>query len=162
MAEAIAEAGATAVIVHSIGGPRNFIHGPTYEDVVDDVRTFLAQQCLHAIERGVPAERIIIDPGHDLNKNTYHSLEITERLCEITALGYPTFVAVSNKDFIGETLDVPREKRLEGTIAANVFCIMHGARMIRVHDVNAGVRTARMTEALLGFREPINPKHNLP
>lgn len=161
MAEAIAEAGASVVIVHSIGGPRKLISQPTYSDVVHDVRSFLVRQTDHAIKSGIPVDRIIIDPGHDLNKNTFQSLELTERLREITALGYPTFVAVSNKDFIGETLDLPQAERLEGTIAANVFCIMHGARMIRVHDVEAGRRAATMTEAMLGLRGPLRARHNL-
>ena len=75
---------------------------------------FLAEKVELAISLGVPAEKIIIDPGHDLNKNTLHTLEITRRFNEIAALGFPALAAVSNKDFIGETLDQSKNERLEG------------------------------------------------
>ena len=84
---------------------------------------------------GIPLERLIVDPGHDLNKNTWHSLELTRRLKEIVAIGLPTLVAVSNKDRIGETLDRGKSERLEGSLAAAVICIMKGNRIVRMHDV---------------------------
>ena len=114
-----------------------------------------------ALAHGMAADRLVIDPGHDLNKNTRHSLELTRRLGEITALGLPTLVAVSNKDFIGETLDRDRDRRVEGTLAAAVYCILQGARIVRVHNVAAAVDAVRMTEAILGFREPAYLRHNL-
>jgi len=110
---------------------------------------------------GVRPEQIIIDPGHDLNKNTRHTLELTRRLDEIAAIGYPLLVAVSNKDFIGETLDAAQPDRLPGTLAAVVFCILHGARIVRVHDVAATVDAVRMTEAILGWRPPAYTRHNV-
>ena len=110
---------------------------------------------------GVPLERLIVDPGHDLNKNTCHSLELTRRLDEIVAIGLPTLVAVSNKDFIGETLDRERDERLNGSLAAAVICIMKGARIVRMHDVAAAVAAVRMTEAVLGFRQPAYLRHNM-
>ncbi|MGV9308523.1 dihydropteroate synthase [Nonomuraea sp. NPDC003727] len=161
MAEVIAEAGATVVIAHSLGGPHKLVFRPSYSDVVTEVADFLRQRALYALNAGISADKIIIDPGHDLNKNTHHSLELTRRLKEITEIGYPTLVAVSNKDFIGETLDVPQNERLAGTIATNTICICLGARIIRVHDVRAAVGAARMTEAMLGFRGPERPIHNL-
>jgi dihydropteroate synthase len=103
------------------------------------------------LKRGVPAERIISDPGHDLNKNTYHSLELTRRLKEITGLGYPTLVDVSNNDFIGETLDAPADQRGEGILAAIVVCILQGARIVRVADVRTAVAATQTTEAILGW-----------
>jgi len=109
----------------------------------------------------VPEERIILDPGHDLNKNTLHSLELTRRLSEIADLGFPTLAAVSNKDFIGETLDAPRTERLEGSLAAAVISVMNGARIVRMHDVRASVAAMRMTEAVLGLRAPAYLKHNM-
>ena len=78
---------------------------PPYGDVTAEVAAFLRQRVELALSRGVRPEQIIVDPGHDLNKNTYHSLELTRRLDEIAAIGYPMLAAVSNKDFIGETLD---------------------------------------------------------
>ncbi|MFC4011908.1 dihydropteroate synthase [Nonomuraea purpurea] len=161
MAEVAAASGACVVVTHSIGGPGRRVFRPGYTDVVAEVAGFLRERVAYALEAGIAPDRIIIDPGHDLNKNTYHSLELTRRLEEITSIGYPTLVALSNKDFIGETLDRPQGERAEGTIAANVFSILKGARILRVHDVAATVASVRMTEAMLGWRGPLSPRHNL-
>ncbi|MBG6214583.1 dihydropteroate synthase [Cryobacterium sp. CAN_C3] len=161
MADVVADSDATLVITHSLAAPRMPYPSPRYDDVVAEVRGFLLARVDRAIGRGVPRERIIIDPGHDLNKNTRHSLEITRRLGEITGLGLPTLVAVSNKDFVGESLDRPRGERVEGSLAAAVVCILQGARIVRMHNVRAAVDAVRMTEAVLGFREPAYERHNL-
>lgn len=161
LAEVAARTGATVVVTHSLGGPGRRVMRPHYADIVPDVTAYLRERVRAALAAGIAADRIIIDPGHDLNKNTYHSLELMRRLEEITAIGYPTLVALSNKDFIGETLDRPQGERTEGTIAANVMAILRGARIVRVHDVPATVAAVRMTEAMLGWRAPAAPKHNL-
>jgi len=161
LAEVVADSPATLVITHSLAAPRTPYPRPGYADVAAEVAAFLLQKVELATDRGVPPERIIVDPGHDLNKNTYHSLELTRRLTAITGLGHPTLVAVSNKDFIGETLDLPRTERLPGTLAAVVICIMLGARIVRVHDVAAAVAATRLTEAVLGLRPPATAHHNL-
>jgi dihydropteroate synthase len=161
IAEVAAKGEVTVIVTHSLGGPGREVSRPTYGDVVTEVADFLRERVSFALEAGIPADRIIIDPGHDLNKNTFHSLELTRRLDEIASIGYPTLVALSNKDFIGETLDRPQNDRREGTIAANVIAVMRGARILRVHDVPAAVAAVRMTEAVLGWREPIAPRHNL-
>jgi len=161
MAEVVAGSAASLTIVHSLAAPRTAFPRPFYNDVTAEVADFLRQRVELAVDIGVPPERIIIDPGHDLNKNTYHTLELTRRLNEITAIGYPTLVAVSNKDFIGETLDLAQNQRLEGTLAAAVFCIVQGARIVRMHDVRAAVSAVRLTEAILGFRAPATARHNL-
>ncbi|TFC37629.1 MULTISPECIES: dihydropteroate synthase [unclassified Cryobacterium] len=161
MADVVADSDATLVITHSLAPPRTPWPGPTYGDVVHEVAAFLDERVELARSRGVPASRIIVDPGHDLNKNTYHSLELTRRLGEITALGYPTLVAVSNKDFIGETLNRERGDRIAGSLAAAVYSILQGARIVRMHNVVAAVDAVRMTEAILGFREPAYVRHNL-
>jgi len=161
MASLVASTDAYLVITHSLAAPRTPLPRPTYRDVVKEVADFLQRRAELAIERGMPAERIIIDPGHDLNKNTYHSLELTRRLNEITALPYPVLVAVSNKDFIGETLDRQQHDRLEGTLATVVVCVLRGARIVRVHDVRAAVAAVRMTEAIMGSRPPAYTRHNM-
>src|SRR6266511_2522456 len=107
LAEAAAAAGATLVLTHTGGPPRTRPHRPAYADVVAEVAAFLASRAAVARHRGVPMDRLIVDPGHDFHKNTFHSLELTRRLGELRALGYPLMVALSNKDFIGETLDLP-------------------------------------------------------
>lgn len=161
MADVVADSDATLVITHSLAAPRMPYPAPHYDDVVTEVSTFLLTRVERAVARGVPREKIIIDPGHDLNKTTRHSLELTRRLGEITGLGLPTLAAVSNKDFIGESLDRPRGERVEGSLAAAVFCILQGARIVRMHNVRAAVDAVRMTEAILGFREPAYERHNL-
>lgn len=162
LADRVAATEATLVITHSLASPpRTPVMRPAYDDVAGEVAAFLSSRVEVALGRGVPADRIVIDPGHDLNKNTWHSLELTRRLNEITRLGYPTLAAVSNKDFIGETLDAPQNQRLEGTIAALVVCILQGARIVRVHDVRAAVSATRITEAILGWRPPAVARHNL-
>jgi dihydropteroate synthase len=161
MAAVLAASAATLVLAHSLGPPRSEPACPCYDDVTAEVVAFLRDRVARAVAAGVPLERLIVDPGHDLNKNTYHSLELTRRLEEIVAIGLPTLVAVSNKDFIGETLDREQGKRLEGSLAAAVICIMKGARIVRMHDVAATVAATRMTEAVLGFRAPAYARHNM-
>lgn len=161
LAGVVAASRATLVLTHSLWPPRSEPPKPEYDDVVDAVVRFLVERIELATAAGIPTDRLIVDPGHDLNKNTFHTLELTRRLEEVVALGLPTLVAISNKDFIGETLDRAKAERLEGTLATAVFCIMKGARIVRMHDVPAAIAAVRMTEALLGFREPAYAKHNL-
>jgi len=124
------------------------------------VRRFLEERVERAIAAGVPRTSIIVDPGHDLDKNTLHSLELTRRLDEIADIGLPLLVAVSNKDFIGESIDREQGRRLSGSLAAMVSCIERGARIVRMHDVEQAVDAARMAEAILGLREPVRLEHN--
>ena len=161
MAATVAGTDATLVLTHSLSPPRAEPVKPEYVDVVHDVIVFLRDRIERANAAGIPDERIIVDPGHDLNKNTFHTLELTRRLHEIVALGYPTLAAVSNKDFIGEMIDRKQGERLEGSIAAAVFCIMKGARIIRMHDVPASVAAVRMVEGILGWRAPAWTLHNM-
>lgn len=161
LARVVADSEATLVLTHSLAAPRTFYPRPTYDDVAGEIAAFLLERVERANAAGVPEERIIVDPGHDLNKNTLQSLELTRRLREIADLGYPTLAAVSNKDFIGETLDAPRAERRDGSIAAAVVAIVNGARIIRMHDVPGSVAAARMTEAILGLRAPAYLKHNM-
>jgi dihydropteroate synthase len=161
MAAVIADSLAHVVITHSLAEPRSVYARPTYDDVVAEVIGFLVQQVDVALAAGIPENRIIVDPGHDLNKNTLHSLELTRRFSEIAALGYPALAAVSNKDFVGETLDRDRGDRVAGSLAAAVVAIVNGARILRMHNVREAVDAARMTEAILGFRQPVYLRHNM-
>jgi dihydropteroate synthase len=161
VADVVAEHGGTLIVCHSKAAPRAALPSPRYEDVVAEVRDVLLARVDAALSRGVPAERIVIDPGHDLNKNTLHSLELTRRLDELAGLGYPLLAAVSNKDFIQETLGRTKDDVLAGTTATHVFCVLQGARILRVHDVAAAVAAVRMTEAILGWRPPVRLQHNV-
>lgn len=161
MAEAVAQTGATVVIAHALAAPHTHHRRPQYADVVADVARFLRDRVATAERYGIRPDQIVIDPGHDLNKNTLHTLELTRRLHEITAIGLPTLVALSNKDFIGETLNRERSDRVIGSVVTAGLCIAQGARIVRVHNVRESVDAVRMTEAVLGFREPAYLRHNM-
>ena len=159
MAGTVAAAGATLVITHSRARPGEMLARPAYRDVVAEVAEFLAERAAYAQSQGVAHDRIVVDPGHDLNKNTDHSLELTRRLGELATLGYPLLASVSNKDFLQETLDRPARDVVEGTIAAVVLCVVGGARIVRVHDVAAVAAAVRVVEAVQGWREPVRARH---
>jgi dihydropteroate synthase len=161
LAEVAAATGAALVITHSKAAPRAMLPRPAYADVVAEVRGFLADRAAAAIGHGVRPEQIVVDPGHDLNKNTYHSLELTRRLAELSDLGFPLLASVSNKDFIGETLGRPNTELRDGTLAAVVVCVLAGARIVRVHDVASTVPAVQLVEAVLGWRPPRAARHNL-
>lgn len=158
----VAESEATLILTHSLARPpRSEPPSPQYGDVVAEVAEFLRGLVARAEAAGIPPERLVVDPGHDLNKNTLHTLELTRRLDEIVAIGLPTLAAVSNKDFVGEAIDREQGRRLEGSLAAAVVCIMKGARILRMHDIPQTVDVVRMTEVILGMREPARLEHNL-
>jgi dihydropteroate synthase len=144
-----------------MAAPGAQLTSPHYDDVVAEVAAYLLDRAGTAVAAGVAKDRIVIDPGHDLNKNTLHSLELTRRLGELAVLGYPLLASVSNKDFVQETLDLPRDDVTEGTLAAVVLCVPAGARILRVHDVRAVRRAVTMTEAVLGWRPPAVLRHNV-
>lgn len=147
---------AVLVVMHAGGPPRTRPFRPTY---LPDVTTVVVDTCrrlaAEAQRRGVPAARIVVDPGHDFGKNTQQSLEVTRRLGELAALGYPVLVALSNKDFLGEVLGgVGVDQRLEASLAAAVASVVLGARLVRVHATHETVRAVRTVEAILGWRRP--------
>lgn len=156
IADVVAARPLTALVVmHAGGPPRTRPFRPTYlPDVTTVVAARLAGLVAEARRRGVPAERLVIDPGHDFGKNTAHSLELTRRLPQLCELGYPVLVALSNKDFLGEVLGVPADQRTEASLAAAVAAVSLGARIVRVHDTQATVRAVRTLEAILGWRAP--------
>lgn len=142
MAEVVAEANGFVALMHMQGSPKTMQENPTYDDVVEDVRTFLAERIDAAIDAGISSERILIDPGIGFGKHLSHNLELLRRLDRLVELGPPVLVGLSRKSFLGRLLDLPSTDRLEGTIAANAVAIAHGAEVIRVHDVAEGRRTA--------------------
>lgn len=161
LAAVVAETGAHVIITHSLAEPRTVLGRPAYTDVVTEVADFLVRQVELAVMLGISEDRILVDPGHDLNKNTLHSLDITRRFAEIAGLGYPTLAAVSNKDFIGETLNLPKPERVEGSIAAAVMCALGGARILRMHNVAAARSAINVVEAAMGWRQPAYLRHNM-
>ncbi|WP_051107931.1 dihydropteroate synthase [Actinomadura atramentaria] len=130
--------------------PRMRPHRAAFDDVVADVLDRVLGEAERALALGVPRDGIVIDPAHDFGKNTRHSLEITRRLGELAATGWPVLVAVSNKDFIGETLDRPVGERAAGTTAVLALSAWLGASVFRVHDAAAARRALDAVEALAG------------
>lgn len=143
------------IAVHHGGEPRT---RPFRRGYWPDVTTAVVRHCREltdrAIDRGVDRRRLVVDPGHDLQKTTYHSLELSRRLPELASLGFPVLVALSNKDFVGEVLDVALHERIDGSLAAAVFSILRGANIVRVHEVERTLHAVRTVEALLGWRGP--------
>jgi dihydropteroate synthase len=132
-----------------------------YDDVVADVIRTTTGLAERAVAAGVRPDGIVIDPTHDFGKNSLHSLELTRRLDELTATGWPVLVAVSNKDFIGEALDLPPGQRGEGTLAALSISAWLGARIFRVHDVLASRRALDLVAVLRGTVEPAGVRRSL-
>ena len=136
LVEVAAQAGIGIVCSHAGRlPPRTRPYRVSYDDVVSDVLNVTLSLASRAVAVGVEPDRILIDPAHDFGKNTWHSLETTRRLGELVATGWPVLVSVSNKDFIGETLDVPVDDRLAGTLATTAVCAWLGARVFRAHHV---------------------------
>lgn len=141
--------------------PRTRPYRVHFDDIVADVireTTLLAEK---AVRAGVPEERIFIDPTHDFGKNTFHGLELLRRIEEIVATGWPVLMALSNKDFIGETVDRPVDKRVAGTLAATAWAAARGCAAFRVHEVADTRDVLHMTAAIAGDIAPLNTVRGL-
>jgi dihydropteroate synthase len=155
LVDVAAEHGAALVCTHTGGlPPRTPPHRVAYADVMADVVRDTVGYARRAVAAGVDPRSVLVDPAHDFGKNTFHSLEVTRRLEELTVTGWPVLVSLSNKDFVGETLGLPVGERLAGTLAATAVCAMAGARVFRVHDVTAARQVVDMVAAILGRRAP--------
>jgi len=155
LVEVAAEFGAGLICSHAGGlRPRTRPFRVAYDDVVADVIDTTVALAGRAVDAGVDQTRILLDPAHDFGKNTWHSLEITRRLAELAATGWPVLVSVSNKDFVGETLDVPVDDRLAGTLASTAVCAWLGARVFRAHHVRETRHVLSMVSAVRGDIPP--------
>lgn len=150
----VAERGVPVVLMHMLGEPRTMQEDPTYRDVVGEIYAFLAERARAAMDAGVKPARILVDPGIGFGKTRDHNLTLMRRLRELTCLGHGVLVGTSRKSFIGTTLDLPVEERLEGTAATVALTVSNGAAVVRVHDVRAMRRVASMVEAVLRPGEP--------
>jgi dihydropteroate synthase len=148
MAGVVARHRAGLVLMHMAGTPATMQADPRYEDVAREVRDHLAARLEAAVAAGVPRECVALDPGIGFGKTVRHNLELLARLEELAALGRPVLVGASRKSFLGKTLDLPVDQRLEGGLAAGAVAVFLGARVVRTHDVAATVRAVRLAAAL--------------
>lgn len=153
MASVVARSGASVVLMHMQGNPRDMQTRPSYGNVVREVAEFLGERVEFAEKKGISSERIILDPGIGFGKTPAHNLEILANLEVFGKLGYPVMVGPSRKSFIGKILDLPVKERLEGTAAAVAASVLGGASLIRVHDVRAMGRVIRVSEEIRKYRE---------
>ena len=149
LAALCAERRCELVLMHMLGDPRTMQENPVYEDVVDDVKAFLAERIEFAVSQGVAEERIWIDPGIGFGKTVEHNLELHRRLRELGELGRPIAFGSSRKNFIGRLTGADVEHRLGGTIASNVIAYANGASMLRVHDVAPMRQALTVADAIL-------------
>ena len=148
----VAAEGVPVILMHMQGKPQTMQSEPRYNDVVREVRDFLAAQLYEAMDAGIAAERIILDPGIGFGKTLEHNLQLLRGLPALAALGQPLLVGASRKAFIGKILDLDPDHRLEGSLAAAVAAVLGGANLLRVHDVAETCRAARMADAIrFGF-----------
>jgi dihydropteroate synthase len=155
LAEVAADHGAALVCTHTGGlAPRTPPHRMAYDDVVRSAIDESVALAERAVSLGVDRRSVLIDPAHDFGKNTWQSLELTRRLDEMTATGWPVLVSLSNKDFVGETLGLPVGERLVGTLAATAVSAWHGARVHRVHHVREARQVLDMVSSIRGTRPP--------
>jgi dihydropteroate synthase len=150
-----ADLGAGIVCSHTGGArPRTRPHRVRYTDIVAEVTGTVVRAAEQAAAAGVRKDAILIDPTHDFGKNTYHGLELLRAVDVLVKTGWPVLMALSNKDFIGETLGVGLSERLEGTLAATAWSAAAGARVFRVHEVAATRRVVDTIAAIQGIRPP--------
>jgi len=145
-----AQKDAGLIIMHMKGTPKTMQVHPRYENVVGEVRSFLADKIEIARAYGLNERNIIVDPGIGFGKRLEDNLALINELGALSGLGRPILLGVSRKSFIGKIIDAPVQERLEGTIAASIVGIVRGAHILRVHDVKALQRAVRIAEAILG------------
>ncbi len=151
MADVVQKSNAPIILMHMRGTPKNMQQNCEYKNVVEEVAVYLAQRAQLLRERGVGADKIILDPGIGFAKDVQQNLLLMRDLHTLTSFGYPVLLAASRKSTIGAVLGgVPAEERLEGTIATSLQAVYAGAQMVRVHDVLENARAIRMLEAILG------------
>jgi dihydropteroate synthase len=158
MGRVAAETGAALIVMHNRSQPKNAAQsaqlggryvGIQYDELLGDIKRELAESVERALRAGVKEERLIVDPGIGFGKTVEQNLELVDRLGELKELGYPILVGPSRKSFVGYTLNLPPDQRLEGTAAAVTLGIDRGADIVRVHDVAQMVRVARIADAIV-------------
>lgn len=146
--EAAAQLEVPVCLMHMRGEPRTMQDEPRYADVVTEVRDFLGQRRDACMEAGIPASRLVIDPGFGFGKTLEHNIELLRGLKKLGNLGLPVLVGLSRKSMIGKALGLPVEQRLHASVALALMAVQQGARLVRVHDVGPTVEALRMWQAV--------------
>lgn len=146
--EAAAELRVPVCLMHMQGEPRTMQDSPRYQDVVAEVAAFLRERMQAAQAVGIPAERLVVDPGFGFGKSLAHNLELLHGLKKLKCLGVSILAGLSRKSMIGKALGLPVEQRLHASVALAVIAVQNGARIVRVHDVGPTVEALRMWSAV--------------
>ena len=153
LASVCADRNCEVVLMHMLGTPRTMQDDPRYDDVVDDVKSFLVARISAAMEAGIDERRIWVDPGIGFGKTVAHNLELLRRLGELRELGRPVVVGTSRKSFLGKITGREVDQRLGATVASNVLAVAAGVDVIRVHEVAVAREAIAVAESVLGRRE---------
>ena len=151
MASLAAERNVPVIIMHIKGKPRDMQKNPNYDNLIKEIKVFFELQIAIAKRAGIDSGNIILDPGIGFGKRLEDNFEIIRELGQISTMGYPVLLGPSRKSFIGLTLDLPIEERMEGTLASITAGVINGARIVRVHDIRATRRTLTITEEIMGI-----------
>ncbi|MBW4050573.1 MAG: dihydropteroate synthase [Proteobacteria bacterium] len=146
--EAAVNSGCAVCLMHMLGEPRTMQDSPSYRDVVAEVRQFLEQRVEACFAAGIPAERIVLDPGFGFGKTLQHNLELLRHLRELSVSGRPVLAGLSRKSMVGTLTGRPAEERVHGSVALAVVAALHGARILRVHDVGATADALKIVAAV--------------
>ena len=154
LADVVRDAGCPVVLMHMLGEPKTMQDDPVYDDVVEDLYTFFAERLTHAVERGIPEEHLMIDPGIGFGKTLTHNLELIRGLENFRSLGRPIVLGASRKRFLGDILGLPEAKeRINGTVATSVIAALADVDVVRVHDVRENVEAIKVARAAFPVRE---------
>jgi dihydropteroate synthase len=148
MAQVVAQHEAAVVLMHMQGTPQTMQQAPWYRHVTDEVYTFLAERLDYARQHGIARQHLVCDPGFGFGKTVQHNLDLLHDLPHFQGLGQPLLVGISRKSFLGHLLQREVWDRLEGTLAGVVYAVLHGAAIVRVHDVAPTVQALRLVEAI--------------
>jgi len=151
MASLVAERNVPVIIMHIKGKPGDMQKNPNYDNLIKEIKVFFELQIAIAKRAGIDSGNIILDPGIGFGKRLEDNFEIIRELGQISTMGYPVLLGPSRKSFIGLTLDLPIEERMEGTLASITAGVINGARIVRVHDIRATRRTLTITEKIMGI-----------
>tara|TARA_B100002003_G_scaffold21789_1_gene18007 strand:- start:933 stop:1772 length:840 start_codon:yes stop_codon:yes gene_type:complete len=151
MVDVIKDSGLPVVIMHIKGTPKNMQKNPYYEDLMQELTEYFEERKKFARAKGILDQQIILDPGIGFGKRLQDNFQLLRELKKIVDMGFPVLIGPSRKSFIGLTLDLPVDQRLEGTAAAVTTGILKGARIVRVHDVKAMKRVALITDSIRGI-----------